>query len=438
MSILNDLYNGIVPFRHRYGKVFGETYDFLMKSQQWSIGQRKDYQFEELKKTLIHARDNTEYYKEIFSDCEFIPEKMQSPKDIEVLPFLTKDIINERFSDLCYKEYSGKVYEMKTSGSTGTKLTFFGTDDTYKKEAAFVLRAYKNHGGTLYDQPSVWLRRYVPESPSDPLWYYNTELRRLYMSAYHLNGERLLSYIKEMNARKYHTLVGYPSSIYSLACLLEEEGVEPPRYIKAIHVASEKLLPQWQHKIKEVFGITPKAHYGQIEKVSLFHQQTATDEYHEDLEYGYTEFINEDNSKVVVGTGFINEAMPFIRYKTNDTVSLYAHSNETGIVRDFDGRCDDILLALDGSRIPGVNFYTMMYKIGGVKMFEIRQSARHIVDVSIVLNSNDDAYITIMKVEDGLRQRLGEDMKVNVTLHPAIMRSTTTGKIRCIHNDLPK
>ena len=33
-----------VPFRYRYGKVYGETLDFLLESQNWSEEKLKHYQ----------------------------------------------------------------------------------------------------------------------------------------------------------------------------------------------------------------------------------------------------------------------------------------------------------------------------------------------------------------------------------------------------------
>ena len=70
-----------------------------MSSQNKSTEARKDYQFETLKHTLIKARDNTKYYKELFNDYSFNPGKLQSVDDIKALPYLTKDIIIKRMSD---------------------------------------------------------------------------------------------------------------------------------------------------------------------------------------------------------------------------------------------------------------------------------------------------------------------------------------------------
>jgi phenylacetate-CoA ligase len=348
------------------------------------------------------------------------------------LPFLTKDIITNNFDALIAQNMKhAKPVEFRTSGSTGKKLIFLGTDDVYKKEAAFVLRAFKDHGATMYDKPSVWLRRFVP-STGEKLWYYDHELRRLYMSAYHLNLKSIRKYVDKINSKRYHTLVGYPSSIYVLACLCEEASLNL-KYIKAIHTASEKMLPEWETKIKEVFDIMPKSHYGMQEKVCLHHQTSDSGLYYENLEYGVTEFIEEDNQNVIVGTGFINYYMPFIRYRTSDTAILSKEKNTLFRIEDINGRCDDILISEDGCRLPGVNFYTMMYKIDGVKMFQIRQIDRKAIDFHLVPNKlfSDK---TVEQIRAGLQQRLG-NIKVNVLIKDSIERSKTTGKIRCIFNE---
>ena len=68
--------------------------------------------------------------------------------------------------------------------------------------------------------------------------------------------------------------------------------------------------------------------------------------------------------------------MPFIRYKTEDTFVI-----EDGVVKEVNGRTSDILVSKDGSRLPGVNFYSWIdKKMPAVKMFQI---------IQITLNQNN-------------------------------------------------
>ncbi len=431
-SFIKKIYYDLVPFEKRYGKVFQETFYNLSLSRNLSLQHLQDYQYTNFVKLIEHAYENVPYYTKIMNDRQLTPKSFKSVEDISLLPFLTKDIITNNFNDLIAQNMKHiKSVEFRTSGSTGKKLVFLGTDDVYKKEAAFVLRAFRDHGATMYDKPSVWLRRFVPKD-GQKKWYYDCELRRLYMSAYHLNLKSATEYVNKINLDKYHTLVGYPSSIYVLACLCEEANLEL-KHIKAIHTASEKMLPEWKNKIHSVFGISPKSHYGMQEKASFHHQTLDSDFYYENLEYGVTEFIEEDNQSVIVGTGFLNYYMPFIRYKTNDTAVLNNEQKTLFKIQDINGRCDDILISEDGCRLPGVNFYTMMYKIDGVKMFQIRQVSRKVIDFYLVPSSlfSDS---TITQIRTGMYQRLG-NIKVNIIIKDSIDRNKTTGKVRCIFNE---
>tara|TARA_Y100000593_G_scaffold92797_1_gene185573 strand:+ start:2717 stop:4054 length:1338 start_codon:yes stop_codon:yes gene_type:complete len=432
-SIIKRLYYKHVPFEKRYGRVFTETFNSLMESRSWSRQRLLDFQYEKFKEMMTHCYNNVPYYKKVMDERGLLPESFKSVEDISLMPILTKDIIRENFNDLIASNMKHRnTVEFRTSGSTGKKLIFLGTDDVFKKEAAFVLRAFKDHGATMYDKPSVWLRRYVPKDKNSSLYHYDHELRRLYMSAYHLNNNTVKEYVDQINSKKYHTLVGYPSSIFILACLCEEVGIGLD-HIQAIHVASEKMLAEWSEKIEAVFGITPKAHYGMQEKV-VFHHQTADHSmYYENLEYGVTELVDEQGQNVIVGTGFINKLMPFIRYKTSDVGVPNVETNTTFKLIDIEGRCDDILISSDNSLLPGVNFYTMMYKIDGVKMFQIRQKVNR--DVTVLIVPNDKfKNETKDKILSGLHARLG-NLPIIIKKVNSIQRSSTTGKIRNIFRE---
>lgn len=434
---IQRLYYKIVPFSKRYGKVFEEQYNFLMESISWSENQLKEYQNRQFKKLINHCYKNVPYYTRIFNELNLTPDSFRDIKDISLLPYLTKDIIRENQNDLIATNMRHlKSYECRTSGSTGKKLTFLCTNDVYKKESAFVLRSYHLHQATLYDKPSVWLRRYVPTDRNSDLWYYDYELKRLYMSAYHINDETICNYIKEINHKKYHTLVAYPSSAYILACLCEKHNFKL-EFIKKIHVSSEMMLPEWRQKIIDIFGIVPVAHYGSIEKVCFMHQYENSEMYYENPEYGITEYIDDENgSHKIVATGFLNYYMPFLRYQTEDSVILNPKpSHHRQKVLSINGRTSDILVAEDGSNLPGVNFYSWIdKKIPGISMFQIIQKNRKQVVFNFVA-SEKYSENTISDIRSGLQSRLGN---LNFTINKVreIQRSKVSGKIRCIVNEL--
>ena len=427
-SFLQRAYYNLVPFEKRYGKVYKKTLDFLVESSGWTDQLLQAYQLVEMKRMLNHCYLNVPYYRRIFLENKWTPADFRNLEDLKNFPVLTKKIIMENRDGMITENSDHKRYPISTSGSTGDKLTFFVDDDCLKKEAAFNMRAYLIQGAEMYDTPSVWLRRYVPPNPESPLWYYDYELKRLYMSAYHLNSETIYQYIEKINEGNYQTMCTYPSSAYIFACLCEEQNLSL-RTIKKVHTTSEVLLPQWYDKVKEVFGITPCGHYGQMEKVSFMHQTEESRDMDQNLEYGIDEFYdNGDGTHGLIATGFINRFMPFIRYKTEDTFVL-----KDGIVKEVNGRTSDILVSADGCRLPGVNFYSWIdKKMPAIKMFQIVQSSTKDITFNYVQSPDYSDDIT-EEIRMGLGSRLG-DMEYQINKVDEIKRNKGTNKFKCIIN----
>jgi phenylacetate-CoA ligase len=424
-------YYNLVPFHKRYGKVYKETLDFLLHTSKWNEEEKKFYQLMELKSLLAYCYENVSYYRDIFIENKWDPRDFKTVEDLKNFPVLTKKIIIENRDRLIADNRRlDRAYPITTSGSSGDKLEFFVDDNTLKKESAFNMRAYIEQGAKMYDTPSVWLRRYVPKNSDSPLWYYDYELKRLYMSAYHLNSETIKLYIDKINSGNYQTICTYPSSAYILACLCEENNLSLKR-VKKIHVTSEKMLNQWYDKVVDVLGIIPCGHYGQMEKVSLMHQTEESKDYKQNYEYGVDEFYdNGDGTYGLIATGFINYYMPFIRYQTEDTFVL-----ENGRIKEINGRSSDILVSASGSRLPGVNFYSWIdKKMPAVKMFQIIQKSDKDIIFNYVQNSDYDFDIKddIMK---GLTSRLG-DMNYTINQVDEIKRDLRTNKIRSIINEV--
>lgn len=431
-NFIKRIYYNIIPFKKRYGVVYGETLDFLNEVDSWSYDRTKEYQFNELKRVLVNAQKYVPYYGKLFSEYGFDPN-ITSFDDIKKIPYLTKDIINNNFEDMVSTNFNGKKYLFKTSGSTGKRLQFYGEDSMYKKEAAYISHSFKSHGSDLYNEWSVWIRRHSPKNEND-LIVKDYELKRIYLSAFHLNDQTIHNYVKIINESKVKTIVTYPSTAYWLSCLLEKHNLILDN-VRSIHGASEKCLPIWANKIKNVFGFDLKMHYGQVEKVSFAYQSSVSNYYHESLTYSFTEY---DESKTIVGTSFMNNVMPFIRYRTNDVVELmespsYEYSSPL-IIKEIDGRVDDMIVSETNSKIPSVNFYTVMSKIKEIKMFQFHQKIDKSTELSIVVEDNFNDNV-LGNLEKEIKQRIG-DVPLTIKVVDEIKRDPNTGKIRCVITEI--
>jgi len=431
-NFIKRLYYNIIPFNKRYGEVFDNTSKFLDEVETWSYGKTKEYQFNSLKNVLINAKNNVPYYGKLFAEYEFNPN-IQSFEDMKKLPYLTKGVIMDNFNDLISKNFNGKKILFKTSGSTGKRLEFYGEDSMFKKEAAYISHSFKSHNSSLYKEWSVWIRRHSPKDKND-LIVRDYELKRIYLSAFHLNDETINDYVRIINQSKTKTIVTYPSTAYWLSCLLEKNNLILDR-ITSIHGASEKCLPMWSEKIKSVFGFNLKMHYGQVEKVSFSYQSSFSENYHESLTYSFTEY---DDSNTIIGTSFMNNVMPFIRYKTNDVVELletpdYSFSSPL-IIKEIDGRVDDMIVSESNSKIPSVNFYTVMSKIKEIKMFQFYQKIDKSTKLSIVVREGFNE-ITLNNLKKEITQRIG-NIPFVVEFVDEIHRDPLTGKIRCVITEI--
>lgn len=428
-----DLGFSIIPFKWRYGKTYREFQDFLAESERWPLGRMQLWQEGRLRLLLLHAYAHVPYYRRIFNERKVSPAHIGSASLRtlpNLLPILTKDAVKAHGAELVARPFDREIVNISTSGSTGEPLRFAITKDLFQIEAAFTARAYRAHHTKLYQETTVWLRHYAPES-WDPVYRVDKELRRIYLSPYHLSPYTLKEYVEIIDGAKATTLSAYPSSAYILACLLEDSGIRL-RHIDRVHTASEKLLDAWRDKIETVIGPVYD-HYGAQEKVSLFHQcPESYGLYHENMEYGVTEIVDGR----VIGTGLWNYAMPLIRYEIGDLATeILNPSNQCPCgshlplrVSSFDGRSDDILEGSHGRRIPPVNFYTMMYKVPGVEMFCIKQFLNNDVVVEIV-PGQDFSPTTVDMLRSELSNRLGFS-PIAINLVQEIPRER--GKVKCI------
>jgi len=445
-GLLRKMIYRTVPFGLRYGKQFSKRLRLLEEMNTADPEELREFQFLNLKILLIHVYENVAWYRDQFKEIDLHPSDIKTMWDWKSceFPILTRADVKEHRHELIAEDLrwvrTDRHTVMKSSGSTGEPVQVLAYKDIYEDEAAFIERAYRANNSTLYFDKTVWLRRWCPDYPRQPLWYFDEEQQRLYMSAYHLNRRTVHEYIGEINKANCETLVAYPSSAYILACLVDELGLDPPKRIRHVQVSSEQLLPEWKQRIEAVLGVSCTDHYGQIEKVCLHHKCPGGKAYHDSVEYGLTEIMPDGK---IIATGFLNYLMPLIRYDTGDYgIDISAKKQHCGDVcphcgstlphtlKSIEGRQDDILETKDGNFLPGVNFYTMFYKIPGVRMFQLVQQDIDNLICSVVPDA-DYSFKTEQRVREELRKRCGP-MEVYYQVVDEIERDPATGKIRCV------
>ena len=214
---------------------FKKTYDLLKKSQYWSTDQLQEYQLEQLNKLIIHAYENVPYYKRVFNERGLRPKDIQDFKDLEQLPFLTRDLVRENFKDLCSRKHSPNQFQrVTTGGSSGVPLELYlesGVTDA--KEWAFMKTQWDRVGYRFRDKCAMFRGYKVPVS-NNTFWKSQLFGRWLLFSSYDINNQNILSYVQKLNAYAPKYIQAYPSAISLLANNINDNNIRDVPSIKAI------------------------------------------------------------------------------------------------------------------------------------------------------------------------------------------------------------
>jgi phenylacetate-CoA ligase len=162
------------------------------------------------------------------------------------------------------------------------------------------------------------------------------------------------------------------------------------------------------------------------------------------MEYGILELL-DDGKPVPPGvggelvcTGFLNNAMPLIRYKIGDSAVFSSHACECGrqtpCLESVEGRVDDIITTKDGRMIGRLD--PVFKGTSGVKEAQIVQTEIGSVVVKVVTGEGfNQKGIEPLLLE--LNKRLGLDTAVTVEYVDRIER-TSAGKFRSVVSLLSK
>jgi asparagine synthase (glutamine-hydrolysing) len=348
------------------GSDFRRHKAFVEVSQYWDAHHLNTYQLEQLQKLCSLAQEKSKFYQDSFARLGFDPGNIRSSNDIRQLPLIDRRIIREQVETIYTTDINSSACEIVTTGGTsGEPVQFILPVGRSAVEYAYLTTSWQRAGYKL-GMPMAVLRGRIVRPDRNGLYHeYDPILRHHYYSSFHLSDENIARYLEHIDTIGSCFLHVYPSSVTCLARFIIRNKAQAPANIKGIIAESEIVYPQQRQMVEEVFGCRLFSCYGQSEKVVLAAGCEKSDDYHIWPTYGYFELIDEKGNSVttpgqrgeIVGTGFINTIMPFIRYRTGDWATYVSSScsacgREHTIIRDIRGhRTQEVLIAADGSEI---------------------------------------------------------------------------------------
>lgn len=389
----------ILPTPYIIGKKYRETMQFLDESQWWSSQQNLEYQLKELQRICILANKQTEYYRSVFSQFGFDPTRLTSKDYFEKLPFIDRETIRDNLDKMCTVSVkSPKVDYITTGGTTGAPLCFYTTSDRSQVEYAYLNSGWSRAGFYLGLPVGVFRGKIVKKNAHGIFHEFDPVFNNNYYSSFHLTDENMDKYLRHIATLGPCYLHVYPSSIYCLARFLRRTGSSSPANIKGIFAESEIVYQDQKEMVQELFGCRYFSSYGHTEKLVAAVECEHSSYYHVWPTYGYFELIDDKGKNIttpgkrgeIVGTGFINDVVPFIRYRTGDFATYVGpECSKCGrahiVIKDVRGhRVQEELVAKDGSSISwtAVNMHDDTFD--NVLRFQFYQDIPGVAELRVV------------------------------------------------------
>lgn len=402
-----------MPDKLIYGKEFIKTRDEIRKTEYYNFEEIKNYQFNKLKQILIYSYENCDYYNELFKKIEFNPYDFNDIKDFCKIPYLDKNIIRKSLDSLKNKNCNAKYYKyVTTGGSTGIPLGFYLDKDISIKEWAFMTEQWKRIGYDLKHKRVV-IRGFITYHKGNSLYYKNPLRNELILSSFHMTEYNMRIYMDLINEFKPQFIHCYPSSIYNLARFLYKKNEIKIPKLMGILAGSENVYDYQREFVEKVFNCRFYSWYGQSEKVILAGECESSEYYHVFPQYGYVELIDEkgeiiteeDKEGEIVGTSYLNKAMPFIRYKTGDIAKYSSVKCNCGrsyyLIKKIIGRLQEYIVCKDKNLISytAINMHSNVFD--NVLKYQFYQDKIGIVMLKIVRDksySNDDTALILSEL----------------------------------------
>lgn len=366
------------------------NYKFVKAFEKQSKDYITNFKVQRIKQILKSSQKEISYYRNLFWNYDFNPEKFNDLSELNKLPILTKKDVIENYWEINSSFRLKNSIKTQTSGTTGQILTSYTSKQQWIIEQAAIWNQWKKAGYKFRDKICV-LRSF--EGSKKNFLYMKSWKNWLYCSPYFLNEKNCKIILKYLEKWKVNFLRGYPSSVVLLSRYAQKFDIKL-NHLKSIFVASEFLSDADRKEIEKIFKVKIFNHYGQAETTCMFHQLFADDKSLYNLEYyGNSELIATSKKNIyrLIATNLWNNVMPLIRYDTGDLVIKSSHGhNKINFLKidNISGRKSEYIINSANKKIPATQFYTYFSKIKHLERFQIIQNSKEDLQLNLKFTNN--------------------------------------------------
>jgi phenylacetate-CoA ligase len=430
----------------RFGPGYRSEVAGFIARERFTREQWRAYQTTQLRELLAIAWTRIPYYQNAWKGLGLDAGAIArfELEDLPQLPIVEKDGPRSEPEAFCVdgKPVPGATIT-PTSGSSGTPVRVYVTDREFRRSLALREARSCRPAGVSYRMPRATfsLRIVEPDAESrGPFYRFNFIEKQVYYSSFHMSPQNAAAYVEPLNRHAIVWGTGYTNTWDQLATFMLEQGIAPPRSLKAIITTSEKLTPDARARIERAFGCKVFQEYGTTED-AVFASEDAEGLLRHSPDSGILELRRSDGTMVpatssdegeAITTSFAKRGQLFIRYRLGDIAAWDQRPDDGGlpILADVVGRVEDVVQAPDGRRTT--RFNGVFAGVAGVREAQVVQEARDRLTIRVV-PSPSYGEETVHEIINRVHQRLTTAMHVEVEPVDTIPR-TAAGKFQAVIN----
>lgn len=399
-----------------YGSSVSKELKRLKKNDYLTEDELHNIQRKKLQKLVKHCYNTVPYYKKLFDAQGITPDDILSPKDLEKLPILTKQLIRENYDDLFSTAISPKRWKKSsTGGSTGVPLKFCTDAKEWSRWKASTLRAWEWYGLKLGDKIFSLGGNSINQKKtlfSFKGAYDRIIMRNFKFSSADVSDEGMQRHYEEFMKLKPKAMRGYGSSLYIFARYIEKNKL-PLVPIKVILTTGEVLMPEYRRKLEEVFNAPVFDAYGVGDGGILSHECPKHSGFHITEESCIIEITDKHGNNLPTGeVGYVcttdldNYVFPFLRYHVGDMAYIKKEKcscgRHTKLIGEVMGRCGKLMYNKQGVPLSPTMLPIMLYPdmdyhkqenqilYNKIDRFQIRQDKAGDIQILLKMKDADD------------------------------------------------
>ncbi len=358
----------------------------------------RNKQLNRLQNILIFASEQVPFYRKLFNEIEFKPNKSNFENDFTKIPILTKSIIKKNQDELVSESINkSNLIKNMTGGSTGVPLVFF--QDKKYSTIAKAIDLYIRHWWQIKSNARtaiIWGadREFHNLSLKERLYFWLQRIKSL--NAFRMDQDNLHEFCTKISKWNPDYLVGYSSALETLANFVVQNDYRFNKF-SAIRSSAEMLWPNQRKLIEDTFNSPVYNFYGSREVNNLAAECPEERNLHFISTWRYVEITDKDGRCLPSGelgyitvTDLSNYAMPFIRYRNEDMGVISPNKCECGrpstILHKLVGRSSDLIRTSTGEIIHGEYFTHLFYGVNWIKQFQIHQKDINMIIIKYVID----------------------------------------------------